>query len=1388
VALISGRKVAAAAHTVKLSGQRVALAAENGARLWSPVMGNRSMSFSPRGARALAASLFAVVAVPAPLSGCGESSTSAPALSAAIGVSPETGNAPTTLTFTARHTGTLDDRVTFAWDFGDGGTGDGKEVAHRFETAGTFTVRVVVTDPTIGTAESTLDVEIAPSADLRVEDVNVGSRSARPGGDIVVTGGLGNDGAEPIGEWRVGFVLSTDQSLSDDDLRLDARPRDTGPSGPLESFEVTLALPEDLPSGEYYAGVIADDEGVIGDANRENNLGWSSFPVDVRNTSDTGPDLVLCGLALPAFEGLRAGERPQVQQGDQLEVEVCLANLGDEPTLDASVELLLSRDTAPSDDDLVVFERSELVLGMGQNRFEETTIIDLPIELDIGEWYVLAVADRPDRVVEQSEDNNVRASRDPIAVVEPGEVDGVDLVVTSFSTPATKAFWGQTFPVTLEVVNRGLTPVQRNFVVRIEAEPTDGRAAVTVASLNVGGLPAGETAALDSDVTVTRRIEPGEYCLRAHADPTGSANDANPGNNRRRAGCLQLGGEPQFDLSIRNVSVSPERVTAGEAVEIGATVQNLGVDPTGPVPVTVVFSADDRLDAADRVVDRFEIDGVVPGTDATLDRSVTVPLDLDRAVGTWRVAVILDPEARLTGDVVRENNGAFSPTALEVSGAMGGCAEDADNEDNDRADRAAALPPGTYPELGLCDGADWFAVDVPAGAGLLAVASISELAFGTTGEVPGLVVEGMGGVELVTGDVYQRTVTALVEPAAVARTLRVGLTSAAPMPYALELSVLPGDGAVNLRPRGLSVAPALAAAGAFVSVAFDVVNLGGEPAGATTARLRLGEGDAAGSDLSSVDVPAVAPGAVVRVEHGLALPANVVPGPHWLELVVDADADVAEAVEEDNTVRTDLTVAAEGACPADPFEPNRSDRQGDGGRAVAAPLVAGSYSDLVVCGTDDDLYAITLAPGEGLHVEATFRNAEGDVDLYLYAPDGVTALDDSRSGAADVERIEFFGSPQGGVHFLRVVVRPGAAGPATQTTYDLSVTLDPPGGCEPDAFDPNASAETAAVVADGDYVLSLCPGAADWFRFSLVSGNTVSFQARSDADLHLRLYDPAGDVVDEDDLTVVWDADVDGLYLLEVVSDAPVPVGYTLRVRGASGIDLSVADLEVAPGAAAPGDEVRVSGSVRNLLGDTLQNVAVRFLLSDDDLPSANDVELARLVLPRVGNLEPAGFRTRLRLPPNTPAGLRALVVEVDPDRAFGDARRADNALAAPITIRAACEDDDARTNEGPATATEIPSEQVNVEAVICGYTEDWYRLVVAEAETLTVSLSFDAAGADLDLALHDASRPDAPFLAGSATESSPETVTLEGPGAFFIRVDGFLDAEGAYTLSWARP
>ena len=201
------------------------------------------------------------------------------------------------------------------------------------------------------------------------------------------------------------------------------------------------------------------------------------------------------------------------------------------------------------------------------------------------------------------------------------------------------------------------------------ALPDDGREAVTLASINVNGLAAGADATLDQDVAITRRVTAGSYCLRAVADPTGSSMDENPGNNGRRGTCMALGGEPDLDLAVRDVSFTPDTVDAGQTVDVQATLQNVGADASGPAEIAIFLSQDAVFDAADPILDRWQAEPVVPGTDVDLARTVTVPVALDRNVGLWHVGVVVDPAVRIGNERTRENNTALAPTSLTVTGA-----------------------------------------------------------------------------------------------------------------------------------------------------------------------------------------------------------------------------------------------------------------------------------------------------------------------------------------------------------------------------------------------------------------------------------------------------------------------------------------------------------------------------------------------------------------------------------------------------------------------------------------------------------------------------------------------------------------------------------------------
>ena len=67
--------------------------------------------------------------------------------------------------FTAQGTDADGDTLTYAWDFGDGGTATTKDAMHTYTTAGVWYAKVTVTDGNGGTVSKLLQVNVQPASD-----------------------------------------------------------------------------------------------------------------------------------------------------------------------------------------------------------------------------------------------------------------------------------------------------------------------------------------------------------------------------------------------------------------------------------------------------------------------------------------------------------------------------------------------------------------------------------------------------------------------------------------------------------------------------------------------------------------------------------------------------------------------------------------------------------------------------------------------------------------------------------------------------------------------------------------------------------------------------------------------------------------------------------------------------------------------------------------------------------------------------------------------------------------------------------------------------------------------------------------------------------------------
>lgn len=111
------------------------------------------------------------------------------------------------------------DLVGYAWDFGDGQTGDGATATHTYATDGTYTVTLTVTDDRGATASATAEVTVVtPPADTPFADdafdrsTTGGWGEAGTGGAWTVSGGAANfsvaNGAGAVRVTGAGFRLS----------------------------------------------------------------------------------------------------------------------------------------------------------------------------------------------------------------------------------------------------------------------------------------------------------------------------------------------------------------------------------------------------------------------------------------------------------------------------------------------------------------------------------------------------------------------------------------------------------------------------------------------------------------------------------------------------------------------------------------------------------------------------------------------------------------------------------------------------------------------------------------------------------------------------------------------------------------------------------------------------------------------------------------------------------------------------------------------------------------------------------------------------------------------------------------------------------------------------
>ncbi len=1336
-----------------------------------------------------------------------EPETTIPAWTVAIDASRTTGNAPLSVAFESVISGLDPARLAVEWRIDDVAVGSDPTLAYTFYRAGASTVVLHTTYHTETGAvlfqDASVVIRIRACADLRFDRVSIAEPTDVPPGGVfqLKQGTLHNDGDLVEDAFAVGLGLSLDPIWDPaTDILLAAASAADIPGMPagffgestLDLADRTFAVPTDVPTGAYYAFLVADPGEVVNECQEANNALLSTNTVTVDPEAGKRPDLVIEALDVP--DGL------VVKQGDILSYSFKLRNQGEADATQFRHAFWLSRDQelSPETDwpiELATEQTARvqsmqagLVLGFLKS-------YRIPEDLPTGSWWIIGAVDVSETVGESDEDNNIAVSGHPLEMqfVEP---QCYDLALTEFRLAPTQTYWGGTVKLIATVENTGTLASPDDWGLRayLSLQPTLNPAnATSLGQWMFASVPAGGQRDIEILIPVSSDLPVLPYYAGAIVDPFGALPECEEGNNAALADePLQINALASVDVSISNFVYHPTAVAAGGTVKVEYDVGNGGTSNATSFNVGIVLSSDATITRQgiktrlDVVVDSLTIDSLAPGESVHVLRDVVIPRELDHAVAAYTVGALADIEGYLTADTEPDNDLMIAPDPLAVTGADGGCFPDA-FEPSDSLAAARPLVAGSYPDLWSCGDADWYGVDVPGGQSLLV--DVEAAAIDAFPPAPSeLVVEiadpsGRIVTRQVTGPHYAARAY-LVTDGGRWRVRVAGAGAADRARYSVSIAVMAPGAGVDLACFDGTVAPAESYPGGRLALAWGEVALGLTEAPARTSRAWLSRDDTlnrlSDKPLGELAMARLAGASKVAATAVVTIPEATLGGDWRVLMETDADDDAIETDETNNVAVLGLVfLDAAKTCRDDALEPNDEP-------AIASLLVAPvTVNDAVVCPSIDDWYAIDLNEGQSAHLTLAYPydSLKGKLTLELWDPDLQAVVTTGTS--ANAVQLDLPWAWRGGRWFMRVT-----SGAATYS-YDLSVSAGPGDldqKCTPDPYEPNNARTAAAGIGCNAVTAILCAGDVDWWVVPVQAGRYFKAKKSQAYALKLSLFASASDTATD---TTQWDDNVsftpssDGVVYLKVESNAGAstadPTTYTLETTGVRGADVGVTAFTSSFAAAVQGEDIGVDFALVNSCSDAAPGFATEVLLSLDDAPDATDVVLDRTVFAGLASGAGATVNEKVAIPLSTLPGLYWVLVWVDADEVLGEANETDNYLALPLKVTAPCEADVLEPNDLRAEASALPLPGAAADLAICAGDVDWFAVDAEAGDIVTIQAIFAHADGDLDLRVYDPLVSQTlPIATSTSTDDDEEAViTVPLATTLYVRVSGF-GADGA--------
>ncbi|WP_164891191.1 CARDB domain-containing protein [Botryobacter ruber] len=730
----------------------------------------------------------------------------------------------------------------------------------------------------------TVTVSSSNFVDLEIASKTLASASIVAGESVSATANVKNNGNVAAPRSAVGFYLSSNTTLDQDDVLLNTmQTASTLAAGATEAVTANLTIPANTEAGSYYILFKSDYENHIAESNDANDLAYQAITVVgasvdlVVQTAAVAPVSIPAGQPVTATAGIR----------NQGSVAAAYSSIGyylsANNTLDAS-DVLLNVSTG-----------NALAAGTTANRSATLTI---PEGTAAGSYFILFVADHAEAQDESSETNNVKAVA--LTVIAPT----VDLAVQTPTVSAASVVAGTGITLTANVVNAG-TVASTATTIRYYLSPnnTIESSDVVLGSADVSSMAASGSVSKVVSYTIPASTAAGNYFVLFQVDPDNTNTESNENNNTASVALAITLAPAEVDLAVLTPTVSAASVVSGGTVNVTSTIKNNGTTAAASSTVGYYLSADAVFNSADVVLESSSGGTLAAG--ATASRTATLTIPDATTAGNYYILFVAD-HANAVSETNETNN--VASVALAVTAAL-------------RADllvTAASVSKAT----------------TVAGDTIAVTATIQNSGQASAGG-------SMVGYYLSARNVWDNTAVRIGQSEVT--TLAVGGTASPEANLIIPAGTAAGDyfvlvraddtGAVtessetnNVRSIAVTLAAptvdltvqpaafvASVTAGNSYSFATEIRNSGNVAAASSNVGLYLSSNTSLESSdllLSTITGGPLGAGSVAVRSSSITIPSNISPGTYYILVVADPADLVTESVETNNMQTASITVVA----------------------------------------------------------------------------------------------------------------------------------------------------------------------------------------------------------------------------------------------------------------------------------------------------------------------------------------------------------------------------------------------------------------------------------------------------------------------------------------------